>query len=161
MVEEEHPNPCLKRGRRGCSLQSYWSSPFSWYAVLFPPTLTLKMGMGLKKPYVCMPSGSVVSDAMTHGLWSTRLLCPWDFPGKDTGVGCHFLLQQIFLTQGLSPHQEQPFKKTACFSFSSQIVTHRGINPRETLAYPIGDTYRNVHSSFILKVALPDKIQDV
>ena len=22
---------------------------------------------------------------------STRLLCPWDFPGKDTGVGCHFL----------------------------------------------------------------------
>ena len=25
--------------------------------------------------------------------WSTRLLCPWDFPGKSTGVGCHFLLQ--------------------------------------------------------------------
>ena len=30
----------------------------------------------------------------------TRLLCPWDFPGKDTGVGCHFLLQGIFPTQG-------------------------------------------------------------
>ena len=30
-------------------------------------------------------------------------LCPWDFPGKNTGVGCHFLLQ-IFLTQGLKPH---------------------------------------------------------
>ena len=28
----------------------------------------------------------------------TRLLCPWDFPGKNTGVGCHFLLQGIFLT---------------------------------------------------------------
>ena len=28
------------------------------------------------------------------------LLCPWDFPGKNTGVGCHFLLQGIFLTQG-------------------------------------------------------------
>ena len=27
-------------------------------------------------------------------------LCPWDFPGKNTGVGCHFLLQGIFLTQG-------------------------------------------------------------
>ena len=26
-------------------------------------------------------------------------LCPWDFPGKNTGVGCHFLLQEIFLTQ--------------------------------------------------------------
>ena len=32
------------------------------------------------------------------------LLCPWDFPGKNTGVGCHFLLQGIFLTQGLNPH---------------------------------------------------------
>ena len=31
------------------------------------------------------------------------LLCPWDSPGKNTGVGCHFLLQGIFLTQGLSP----------------------------------------------------------
>ena len=29
-----------------------------------------------------------------------RLLCPWDFPGKNTGVGCHFLLQGIFLTWG-------------------------------------------------------------
>ena len=27
----------------------------------------------------------------TCGLQSTRLLCPWDFPGKNTGVGCHFL----------------------------------------------------------------------
>ena len=26
-----------------------------------------------------------------HGLQSIRLLCPWDFPGKNTGVGCHFL----------------------------------------------------------------------
>ena len=26
------------------------------------------------------------------------------FPGKNTGVGCHFLLQGIFLTQGLNPH---------------------------------------------------------
>ena len=28
------------------------------------------------------------------------LLCPWNSPGKNTGVGCHFLLQGIFLTQG-------------------------------------------------------------
>ena len=28
-----------------------------------------------------------------------RLLCPWDFPGKNTGVGCHSMLQGIFLTQ--------------------------------------------------------------
>ena len=30
------------------------------------------------------------------------LLCPWDSPGKNTGVGCHALLQGIFLTQGLN-----------------------------------------------------------
>ena len=32
------------------------------------------------------------------------LLCPWDFPGKNTGVGNHFLLQGIFLTQEPNPH---------------------------------------------------------
>ena len=38
-----------------------------------------------------------------HGLLPLRLLCPWDFPGKNTGVGCLFLLQGVFLTQGLEP----------------------------------------------------------
>ena len=28
-----------------------------------------------------------------HGLYPDRLLCPWDFPGKNTGVGCHFLFK--------------------------------------------------------------------
>ena len=32
----------------------------------------------------------------------TRLLCPWNSPGKNTGVGCHALLQGIFPTQGLN-----------------------------------------------------------
>ena len=36
-----------------------------------------------------------------HGPYPTRLLCPWDSPGKKTGVACHFLLQGIFQTQGL------------------------------------------------------------
>ena len=31
-----------------------------------------------------------------------RLLHPWDFPGKNTGMGCHFLLQEIFPTEGLN-----------------------------------------------------------
>ena len=38
-----------------------------------------------------------------HGLLSTRLLCPWDFTGKNLEAGCHFLLQGIFL-QGSNPH---------------------------------------------------------
>ena len=37
---------------------------------------------------------SVMSDSSRpHGLQPTRLICPWDFPGKSTGVGCHCLLQ--------------------------------------------------------------------
>ena len=47
---------------------------------------------------------SVMSDSLQpHGLQPTRLLHPWDSPGKNTGVGCHFLLQGIFPTQGLNP----------------------------------------------------------
>ena len=39
-------------------------------------------------------------------LWTIALEAPvsMGFPGKKTGVGSHFLLQVIFLTQGLSPH---------------------------------------------------------
>ena len=44
---------------------------------------------------------SLLSDSsQSDGLQPTRLLCPLNFPGKNTGVGCHFLLQGIFLTQG-------------------------------------------------------------
>ena len=43
-------------------------------------------------------SHSVVSNSLSpHGMQPARLLYPWDFPGKNTGVGCHFLLQSIFL----------------------------------------------------------------
>ena len=40
---------------------------------------------------------------LPHGLKPARLLCPWASPGKNTGVGCHALLQGIFPTQGLNP----------------------------------------------------------
>ena len=56
---------------------------------------------------VCSPkpssSGCVLSHVYlfaTPGLWPSRLLCPWDSPGKNTGVSCHFLPQRIFPTQG-------------------------------------------------------------
>ena len=49
---------------------------------------------------------SVGSDPL-QSYWlyvATRLLHPWDFPGMNTGVGCRFLLQGIFRTQGLNSH---------------------------------------------------------
>ena len=46
-------------------------------------------------------SCSVMSDSSwPHGLWPARLLCPWNFSCKNTRLGCHSLLQGIFLTQG-------------------------------------------------------------
>ena len=49
-----------------------------------------------------MLSRSVMSNSLwLHGL--AKLLCPWDFLGKNTGAGCHFLLQGIFPTQGSKP----------------------------------------------------------
>ena len=39
----------------------------------------------------------------SHALKPIRLLCPWDSPGENTGVGCHALLQGLFLTQGSKP----------------------------------------------------------
>ena len=57
---------------------------------------------------VCV-SCSVMSDCLqTHELCPTRLLCPWDFPGKNTGLGSHALLQGIFPTQGSDPRLLHP-----------------------------------------------------
>ena len=51
--------------------------------------------------FACMLSCSVVSNSLRlHGLQAARLLCPWNFPGRSTGVDCHLLLPGIFLTQG-------------------------------------------------------------
>ena len=46
---------------------------------------------------------SVSNFLQPHGLYPSRLLCPWNSPGKNTGVGSQSLLQGIFPTQGLNP----------------------------------------------------------
>ena len=65
-----------------------------------------------------------------HGLQPTRLLCPWDFPGKSTGVGCHCLLRppSLELVNALG-HQHSPegvsitrFTLSYCSSLRSPLV---------------------------------------
>ena len=59
-----------------------------------------------------------------HGLQLTRLLCPWNFPGKSTGVGCHFLLQGIFPSQGSNrglPHCRQMLYCPSCFPVAQLV----------------------------------------
>ena len=69
----------------------------------------------------------VVSDSLRPPeLQPTRLLCPWDSPGKTTGLICHFLLQGIFPTQGLNlvlPHCRQTL-----YPLSHQGSPHDGIS---------------------------------
>ena len=55
--------------------------------------------MGIVFSHACSMSDSLPR----HELHPTRLFCPWDSPGKNTGRRCHFFLQGIFSTQGLNP----------------------------------------------------------
>ena len=76
------------RGHQNLTKTSGWDA-FSLFSFIF---------------HLQMPLCSVMSDFLwPNELLSARLLCLWDFPGKKTGVGCHFLLQGIFSTQGLNP----------------------------------------------------------
>ena len=53
---------------------------------------------------ICLYVHFVVSKSLqSRGLWPARLLCQWNFPGNNTGVGCHFFLQGIFPTQVSNP----------------------------------------------------------
>ena len=73
----------------GFSRQEYWSglpfpSPYLFSSVQF--------------------SHSVVSDSLQpHGLQPPRLLCPWNSPGKNTGVGSHSRFFSESSTKGLNP----------------------------------------------------------
>ena len=54
-----------------------------------------------RKLFCCyLGAKSCLTLLQPYGLQHSRLLRPWDFPGKNTGVYCHALLQGIFLTQG-------------------------------------------------------------
>ena len=51
---------------------------------------------------MCVQSQLSLCSPVDYG--PSRLVCPWNFPGKNIGTGCHFLLQGIFLTQESNPH---------------------------------------------------------
>ena len=53
--------------------------------------------------HACSVASVVSSSLRPHELEPANLLCPWDSPGKNTGMGCHALQQGIFPTQGSNP----------------------------------------------------------
>ena len=56
---------------------------------------------------------------------AARLLCPWGFSGKNTAVGCHVLLQEIFLTQGSHWDLMSPTLAGGFFTISTTWEAHR------------------------------------
>ena len=73
----------------------WWPRPPKELSVKLPSVPWGRRGAS----FVADVQSSGVSDSLRPcELSPTRLLCPWDFPDRNTGVDCHFLLQRIFPT---------------------------------------------------------------
>ena len=90
-----------------------------WVSLIQQLSFTLTYGCGGL-------SHSVTSESWLHELQPSRLLCPWDFPGKNTGVHCYFLLQRIFATQGsnLSLWHLLHYRRIFYHSATGEALTH-------------------------------------
>ena len=79
------------------------------YGLLYPKSDDVGMKSIMISTFVYEEAKVKVKSLRPVWLFSTpcivahQLLCPWAFPGKNIGVGCQFLLQEISLTQGLNP----------------------------------------------------------
>ena len=101
LLQEAEPKKPTSPKRSSCS------SSLSWQQLKGPGS-----GVGLRAAhrlvlcvYVCVRACSIISNSLRLcGLLPSTLLCPWNSPGENAGVGCPFLLQRIFLTQGSNAH---------------------------------------------------------
>ena len=85
----------------------------------------------------------VVSDSLQpHRLQPARLLCPGASPGKNTGVGCHSLLQGIFPTQGLNPGLLNYTLILYCLSHQGWVPANSTGSPGEYRLLPHQDAFR-------------------
>ena len=83
---------------------SYWSLGSSRILNRGVAAHLLRSKTLVRSTAVCLLSRSVMSNSLwPHGLQPSRLLCPWDSPGQNTGVGCHFLLQGNLHDPGVEP----------------------------------------------------------
>ena len=78
-------------------------------------------------------------------LWTVahRLLSPWDFPSKNTGVGCHLLLQGIFPIQGSNPGLLH-------WQVDSLSLSHRKVNLADSNSQQYINSKYNVCCGFVI-----------
>ena len=99
-------------------------------------------------------SHSLVSSSLrSHGLYN-----PWNSPGKNTGVGCHFLLQGIFLIQGSNPGLPHCRQFLYCMSYQGSCgplpgaVSFIQASKEESIGKSSRQTVVTGRSNIILKV---------
>ena len=84
---------------------------------------------------LCLVASVMSNSVQLHRLQPTRLLCPWDFPGKNTGVGCHFLLHPILYTlHDLGFPGAPEGKESACNVGDLGIIPASGITLEKRMA---------------------------
>ena len=98
----------LFEAESGLDVEASFRPPFLVARLQPPRPFLISRGQIIKLWLMkCCSCGCTVAtfDSLWYrGLSTTRLLCPWAFPGKNTGVSFHFLLQGILQDQGLNPH---------------------------------------------------------
>ena len=100
-------------------------------------------------------STSVTSDSLRpYGLQFSRFLCPWDSPGKNTGVCCHALLQRISLTQGFNQHLLRLLHWQAA-TWSEMKVAQSCPTLCDPMDYTVYGQNTGVGSHFLLQGILP------
>ena len=78
----------------------------------------------------------------------TKLLHPWDFQGKSTGVGCHFLLQGMFPTQGSNPGLSHCRQTLYCLSHQGSPCSPYWQVYTKTLGKSEGTKFNKVFETF-------------
>ena len=75
-----------------------------WEGIMFIIFFSLVWVRSSNDKITEFPGSKTMSDSsQSHGLQPARLLCPWNSPSKNNGVGSHSMLQGIFLIRGLNP----------------------------------------------------------
>ena len=136
MVSEETPNLSFILIVEFISLSKpHFFSSESGHKDTYPRGLLWKL--------LLLFSRSAVSNSLPpHGVQRTRLLSLWDFPGKNTGVGSHFLLQGIFPTPGWNPgHLHLQADSSPVSHLGSLIVSIAG-DKKENVGHPVGTIVR-------------------
>ena len=93
---------CFKNTHKIIPYMVSSSIKFIFKIICYYITYILRINLSINTKFiiawVCVYSVASVMSAFLQppGLQPTKILCPWDFPDKNTVVGCHFLLQGIF-----------------------------------------------------------------